>query len=38
MVKKFRKLGEWPKGHLADNLWLYRLRYRKTREAMAKEI
>ena len=31
-------LTEKEAGHLADNLWLYRLRYRKTREAMAKGI
>ena len=29
-------LTEKEAGHLADNLWLYRLRYRKTREAMAR--
>lgn len=31
-------LTEKEAGHLADNLWLYRLRYRITREAMAKGI
>ena len=29
-------LTEKEAGHLAYNLWLYRLRYRKTREAMAR--